>query len=113
MILRKILTGKCPKCGKGNVFQDSILKYNLGKMNAECSECKLSFSKEPGFYWGAMFVSYGLAVIEIILCYLFYISFINNQMGNNFLWMIVAVILVLAPFNFKLSRIIWLYIFPK
>lgn len=81
-------------------------------MNAECPFCKLDFVKEPGFYWGAMYASYALAILEAFIALI-----INTLIGispkdNLTIWIIVSVLLLLSPFNFRMARIIWLYILP-
>jgi uncharacterized protein (DUF983 family) len=112
MMVFNILTNKCPNCRKGKVFHNSnLFTFLPGKMNNECPVCKLDFSKEPGFYWGAMYVSYALGVAEAFITY-----FICRLAGTEAfdllnLWIIFGAILVLAPFNYRLSRLVWLYIF--
>ena len=31
-------------------------------MHDECPECGVSFEREPGFYYGAMYFSYGIGL---------------------------------------------------
>lgn len=81
-------------------------------MNSECPVCHLNFMKEPGFYWGAMFVSYGLGTAEVFISYFICQLFGVGTYDWLNLWIAVAAIIVLSPFNFKLSRMIWLYLFP-
>ena len=112
MVLAHILKDECPKCHHGKVFRTSLLSFNIGKMNKECPECHLNFTKEPGFYWGAMFVSYGLGIAEAFIAY-----FICRILGTDTfdlinLWIAIGTIVLLSPFNFKLARLVWLYIFP-
>lgn len=112
MILSHIFHETCPRCHQGKVFKSSLLSFQIGKMNHECNHCGLSFTKEPGFYWGAMYISYGLATALVFITY-----FVCRIAGTGTfdvinLWMAVLAIVIFAPFNFKLSRMIWLYIFP-
>ena len=66
--LRSIMSNKCPRCHKGNVFSNSnLLALRVGKMNERCPCCHLDFQQEPGFYWGAMYVSYALALLQVLL----------------------------------------------
>lgn len=83
-------------------------------MHANCPNCGYQFEKESGFFWGAMFVSYALTVIEIISIILFSQLFFTEILDNRIIWITVAGIILLATFNFKFSRILWIYIFfPK
>ncbi len=34
-------------------------------MHDECPSCGLRFNREPGYFLGAMYVSYGLALVAI------------------------------------------------
>jgi uncharacterized protein (DUF983 family) len=54
---------KCPRCWKGDVFAHSVFNYlKFNKTNSTCSHCGIAFEPEPGFYYGAMFVSYAITV---------------------------------------------------
>ena len=57
-----IVTCKCPKCHEGRMFPAHTLYHpaKFNKMNARCEVCNQSFEPEPGFYFGSMFVSYGV-----------------------------------------------------
>ena len=61
--LYSIFKMKCPRCQEGDFFISK--PYDLkraGDTHERCPQCNLKYSKEPGFYFGAMFVSYGLGV---------------------------------------------------
>ncbi len=113
-ILYSIFWNKCPKCHHSNVFKISNA-YNLkdfDKMHASCSYCAEVFEKEPGFFYGAMYVSYALMVgwflISWALDYLFF-----KLETWQFLIFISATILLFAPLTFRISRLIWLNFFVK
>ena len=36
-------------------------------MHDRCPACGLKFEREPGYYLGAMYVSYGLALVTIVV----------------------------------------------
>ena len=59
---------KCPHCHEGDFFKSSN-PYNLRSMseaNETCPNCGRKILIEPGFYYGAMYVSYALGVAHII-----------------------------------------------
>ncbi len=61
------LACKCPRCGKGRVFTQSIV--SLGKFSDtfdNCPNCNLAYEPETGFFFGAMYWSYALIVGTII-----------------------------------------------
>jgi Protein of unknown function (DUF983) len=79
-------------------------------MNNHCPHCGVTFQPEPGFYQGAMYVSYGFSI-----AFIFVISLLLFLMGNPSDWVyigvIVAFMLLFAPFNYRYSRICYLYMF--
>lgn len=79
-------------------------------MNDCCPECGVTFQPEPGFYQGAMYVSYGFSIALLIA-----ISLVLFLSGNPSEWVyiitIIVAMLVFAPFNYRYSRILYLYMF--
>lgn len=114
MVFTHLLKNECPRCHEGKAFQNSnLFSFRDEVMNKECPVCHLNFTREPGFYWGAMYVSYALAVLEVLVTY-----FICRIAGSGTfdlinLWIILSTILLLSPFNYRISRLVWLYMFPK
>lgn len=107
-----VLKCKCPNCEEGAMFNKlgNILLFQAPKMNNSCKECNFKFEKEPGFFFGAMFVCYALVVAEIITSvilfkYLFGFSYINV------LFVAIIIVLLLSLINFRVSRSIWIYMF--
>ena len=79
-------------------------------MNEECPVCHYRFEKEPGYFLGAMYVSYALTVGEIIA--LFLVFFWWTPLWAFFI--IITVGLIAASFmNFRLSRQIWIHMFSN
>lgn len=79
-------------------------------MNSHCSNCEVSFEPEPGFYFGAMFVSYAISVALFAT-----IGTALYVLGNPADWVYLTAIVVGAilftPFSFRYSRILFLYFF--
>src|ERR1700756_3044586 len=57
---------KCPKCRKGDMFGNGALGFFSQKMHTYCPYCHFQFEIEPGYFYVAMFVSYGMIVAEMI-----------------------------------------------
>lgn len=111
--IKGIFTNKCPSCGEGKIFiKTGFFNLRLPKMHSHCSNCNLKYEKEVGFFWGAMFVSYALLVAEIITFIVASKVLFNTTLDNTMIWLIVLGILLTSKFNFKLSRVIWIYLFP-
>jgi uncharacterized protein (DUF983 family) len=113
-IFASILQSRCPRCRQGLLFispNPYKLKY-MTKMPDQCSVCKLDFLQELGFYWGAMYVSYGLTVafsfFNFIFTYLLW-GWLTWQfiIGNT------LVLILTLPVMFRCSRVIWLYLFGR
>ena len=105
---------KCPKCRKGDVFNNggNILLFRMPSMDKRCAECNFKFEKETGFFFGAMFVSYALAVAQMIVSLILFWYFIDLSPLRVFA--IIAVIsILLSTLNFRVSRSIWIYLFYK
>lgn len=91
---------RCPRCLRGRIWRTFF------SMNERCPECGLVFEREPGYFTGAMVVSYAIAVptfglIVIALLLLGLDTGIALLAG-------AALYLVVAPFIFRYSRVIWL-----
>jgi len=82
------------------------------RMLPQCSNCGLDYSYEPGFYIGAMYVSYAIAVAlavgtGLLTYFLFHPGFAVIVSA------ICGVLLVSSPVNFRLARLIWINIWVK
>jgi len=107
-----VLNGTCPICGKGQIFETkgSLLHLKAPKMHERCSECNYRFDKEPGYFFGAMYISYGMAIAELIAVFLI----INWFIPLGWLFAIMLTILILTMFfNYRVSRILWIHIFHE
>lgn len=111
-----VLFNKCPKCHEGKFFIDNN-PYKLktfSKQNSCCSKCNESFSREPGFYYGAMYASYGLTVLYGIILFLITVLLFKMEV-LNFLILFSVTMVLLMPWLYRTSRLIWINIFvgPK
>lgn len=112
--LYSIFKYKCPRCHQGEVFK-SKSSYNLPKMfdmHEQCSNCELRYEFEPGFFYGAMYVSYGLTVALGVATYVLMQMFFEASVAQIIL-VLVGVLIVGSPLVLRLSRIIWMNLFIK
>jgi uncharacterized protein (DUF983 family) len=110
--LYSILTGTCPKCQKESMYLDPN-PLHLGKtlkMNEKCSHCGLKFQIEPSFFYGAMYVSYGLNVAVGIAAFIISYVVFNSSLKAAFI-SIIASLLLLFPFILRWSRNIYINMF--
>ena len=107
------LTGKCPRCRTGDVFEyplANIVKFS--STHSHCPHCGLQFEAEPGFYYGAMYVSYAFSVGLLLMTAILYLYYDWPMFKVLIFTPIVAI--VLLPFMFRYSRLVMLYfISPK
>ncbi|GHB80535.1 DUF983 domain-containing protein [Persicitalea jodogahamensis] len=112
--LYSIFTNTCPKCNVGSFFKTNNpydLK-NFDKLNAHCEYCGESFKREPGFYIGAMYISYALTVAMTVTAFVGFVLIFNFQIEYVLAGLILAILLLL-PILFRSARIIWINIFVK
>src|SRR5438093_7342840 len=64
--LQAILRYRCPRCREGAIYLDSFSRGWLA-MHQRCPVCNLKFEREQGYFIGAMYVSYGLAIPPYLL----------------------------------------------
>lgn len=105
---------RCPQCREGKLFESH--SYNLkkvGKMHKNCNVCGKSYTPEPGFYFGATYVSYALTVAVAFVTFWAVFPFIGFSWSlvNTYLIIIGIVLALLTPWLYRLSRTIWLYMF--
>lgn len=92
------------------MFTGKTYALKAQKMNETCPHCGLRYEREPGYFYVAMFVSYALAMAEMIAaCVGFY--FFTGYMEGPWPYLIATIgtVIVLSPFNYRYSRVILLY----
>jgi len=121
MLLRKgnklysILKLKCPRCHVGNLFAEKRM-WKLKKvldMPGRCTHCGLQFERETWFFYGAMYVSYGINVALGIALFIPYYLYFFDIAVHWFLIIMSLIILISFPYVTRLSRAIWINIFEK
>jgi membrane associated rhomboid family serine protease len=112
--IMSVLKLKCPKCGKGDMFCNKSTYQFKGffDMNECCPYCKQDFLIEPGFYYGAMYVSYAFTIALTIATFVA-MSVLNVFSIGAFIIADIIVLLVTLPYVFKVSRSFWLTLMVK
>jgi len=110
--LYSILTGTCPKCQNESMYidQNPLHLSKVLKMHDHCSHCGLKYMIEPSFFYGAMYVSYGLNVAIGIAAFIVSFAVFDLGMKGSFI-AIFASLIVLMPFVLRLSRNIYINMF--
>ena len=109
--LYSILTGTCPQCQKESMYVDQNFLHlkNIIKMKENCSHCGLKYQIEPSFFYGAMYVSYGLNVAIGILTFIIVFQF-DRSMITSFISIFIVLILSF-PLVMRMSRNIYINLF--
>lgn len=110
--LKGILTNKCPRCREGSVFESGnpYRLRNFASMHRSCPKCSMDYRQEPGFYFGATYVSYLMQVVIVLSFYL--VLYIGLDWGIwPFAGLSAGTLLLLLPLTFRLSRLTWLTLF--
>lgn len=109
-----IYNGVCPKCQSQKVFtHNPYFITKVFSMKKTCGNCNTDFEKEPSFYTGAMYVSYGFSVAIVIATFVASIVLFENPDPEYMAYSGIAIAFVFAPLNLRLSRLIWLNIFVE
>ena len=98
---------RCPRCRTGKIFRKSLFLFP--GMHERCSACDLKFEREPGYFLGAMYIGYGLALVTIALLSLLLWWFFRWQIQNAVIGGTVL-FLPFAPFLTVMARVLWIYL---
>ncbi len=110
--LYSILTGTCPRCHSENMYVNTnpyVLTETM-KMHEHCSHCGLKYKIEPNFFFGAMYVSYALAVLMAIIVFLISVWVIGTGLKTAFIVILVS-LFILMPWITRISRNIYINLF--
>lgn len=102
-----ILRQLCPRCRSGRIFPSTVY-WGFPKMSDRCLICGLHFNREPGYFLGAMYISYGLAVGLIVAFGVILWLLTCWSINKVALWS-VLLFLPFAPMLTFLSRVLWIY----
>lgn len=96
-----ILRCRCPICLQGRVF------HSLLGTNKDCPNCGIHFERETGYFLNAMFIAYvvGFLILAPTMLFLYF-----KQVSTLvFTIVVTAELLLLWPWVFRYSRILWLH----
>lgn len=96
-----VLRQRCPECREGKVFGGFM------HMNQRCAVCGLRFEREPGYFYGAMYLSYALAFVLSS----YWIVLLVMGVNPIIVVLLPAIqIILMIPLTFRYSRVAWLAI---
>lgn len=102
--LAALVRGRCPRCGRGAIFRTRWTTH------AVCPVCGLRFEREAGYFTGAMYVSYALAVPVMALCTTLVLIAAPRLSFEATAGVAALLFLPFVPLIFRCSRILWIHL---
>lgn len=91
----------------------TLYTSRFADMHPKCPCCGQNFEPEPGYYYGAMYVSFAIGT-AIFLGVLLVLNFLVEEIT---LTMVMTAVLVITlgflPSIFRLSRVMWINLFIR
>jgi len=110
--LYSILNNKCPQCQEGDLFISHPYNFKkFGKKNVHCPECDLKFEREPGFFFGSMYISYAVGVGVFVAWWLLKTLLFPTMEAGTMVLIMMFIQIALAPFSLYISKLIWVNLF--
>lgn len=112
MKLYSILFGACPKCHQESMYINNnpyVLSDTL-KIHDKCSHCHTKYRMEPSFFYGSMYVSYGVGIAFAVAAFIISYVLVETSLVVAF----IAIVLTLVgfmPIIMRWSRNIWINLF--
>ncbi len=103
-VVRNILSMHCPECRRGKVFANLFLK-----MNPTCPVCGLKFEREPGYFLGAMYFSYAMAIPPLTVMTLLQKWRSPERSMASCIVVSAAIFVPLVVPIVRFSRVLWLH----
>lgn len=85
---------------------------HLFKMYERCANCNTKYKIEPSFFYGAMYVSYGVGIAFAVATFVIAKLLLSASLITTFIAITITLI-VFMPVIIRLSRNIWINIFIK
>ena len=108
LTLKDILEQRCPRCRLGRMFHRSIFR-GWPKMHLRCPVCDLLFDREPGYFLGAMYISYSVG-LGMVTAFSLAVWAVTAWGLTKAVIAAVVLFLPLAPAITLLSRVLWIYL---
>jgi uncharacterized protein (DUF983 family) len=105
-----VLSGLCPQCRKGKIFRKPFYSLTgFDDMYEHCPHCGLRYEVEPGYFIGAMYVSYAVSGgVALVLAFMMFYLF-GDPAGWVYASVVAGALLLIVPINFRISRVVWLH----
>jgi uncharacterized protein (DUF983 family) len=109
--LKAVVMGRCPVCREGAIFTGPWNRVNFLETRKNCPVCNTQYEAEPGFFTGAMYVSYAFNVATFVAVSLFLFVIFHPSSPWVYIFSIIGTTVAIIPFTSRASRVIWMYLF--
>ncbi len=76
-----------------------------------CPVCRQTYEPEPGFYYGAMYVSFGFSVLVVALVGFSLYFLAGDPAAWVYVTAVAGIMILLTPLSFRYARAVMLYAF--
>ena len=110
--LYSILTGTCPKCNEESMYTNPnpYALMDTLKIGEKCSHCNTKYRLEPSFFFGSMYVSYGVGIAFAVAAFVISYYIFSSTLTTAFI-VITGTLIVFLPIIMRVSRTIWINLF--
>ena len=112
--LYSIFTGTCPRCHEESMYTNPnpYVLIDTLKIEEKCTHCNMKYRLEPSFFFGAMYVSYGVGIAFAVAAFIISYVFFSSTLTTAFI-VITATLVVFMPIIMRVSRTIWINLFIR
>lgn len=94
------------------MFKHPLIKvFSFIQMNETCPKCGFRFEVEPGFFFGAMYISYAVSVAIFAVSGFIIYQITNDPPFWSYTILMPGIVILLLPITFRYSRVLFLHWF--
>lgn len=93
--------------------EGTLYTTKFADMQPYCPCCGQSFEPEPGYYYGAMYVSFAINVLIFFVSLIILYQFVEEVTITMMIGVVAVVVIGFLPIIFRLSRVLWISIFIR
>ncbi len=98
-----LLWQRCPRCCRGRIYERGL------RMNPRCPACDLLFEREPGYFLGSLYISYGMSCVLLLLGLLVG-HLLVPELDLGWLVLVLGVLyLPFVPLVTRYARVLWIF----
>lgn len=98
-----LFENKCPYCKKSPIFYGGVF------MHRKCPSCGHVYEREPGYFVGAMVMSYLLGAFSTVPTVVIGIMILHAEV-LSVVFAAIAQLVIFCPLLIRFSRLLWIQI---